>query len=195
MGLTYLDAACLLFRRSVFTAGDFSRATGNPRGAKVLSEMKSRGLVERVGRGRYRCLGPEERIDRRRGDSRRLRHLLVSAPFEKAWTGPSSLETAAAAGLQAPATSFAPEYHLAVLKKDLRRWRAYLRHHRVALAARKHIGPRVFLRPVPSIPRRNDDDQPPAFRAGVPPLVAGRGPSGRGVAGRRPRSRSSSRVS
>ena len=52
----YADAAALLFGAREFSAREFALRTANPRAAKLLSELKRRGLVARVGRGLYRNL-------------------------------------------------------------------------------------------------------------------------------------------
>lgn len=147
MVLTYFDAATLLFRESEFTAAEFSRRTGNPRAAKVLSEMKKRGLVARTGRGRYRCLRPSERPDLRGTDLRRVWESIRSAPYRSAWTGPTAVLLWTDGGYEVAPTVFRPEFHLAVEKKDLRRWRRHLRAHRLPVESRKRLGPRLVLHP------------------------------------------------
>ena len=61
----YADAAALLFGSREFSTREFALRTANPRAAKLLSELKRRGLVARTGRGLYRNLSPEERPDPR----------------------------------------------------------------------------------------------------------------------------------
>ncbi|EQB65354.1 MAG: hypothetical protein AMDU2_EPLC00011G0040 [Thermoplasmatales archaeon E-plasma] len=65
MGLTYLDILISRFGDEAFTASEFMTVTGNTRPAKLLSELKMRGVVERIDRGMYRVLPLSERPDMR----------------------------------------------------------------------------------------------------------------------------------
>lgn len=153
MGLTYLDVASLAFGESEFTADDFARRTGHPTPAKALSEMKRRGLVMRVARGRYRVLAPNERPDLRSIEWGRVRELVASAPIEKAWTGPTAVETWTEGRYRISPTAFSREFHVAVPKPKLEELKEYLKAHGVATEGRKHIGARVVLVPVERLER------------------------------------------
>ena len=147
MALTYFDAASLSFGKREFTVGEFAARTGNPRAAKVLSELKHRGLVNRIGRGRYRCLGPEERPDLRFNDWERIRLILLSAPLPKAWSGSSAVELWTSGRYCVSPSAFIREFHLAVPVEHMDRWKAYLENHRISLNPDKRIGVRVHLIP------------------------------------------------
>jgi len=153
VGLTYYDVTSLAFGESEFTVEDFARRTGHPRPAKALSEMKRRGLVERVGRGRYRCLAPGERPDLRAAEWARVRELVAHAPLEKAWTGPTAVEAWTEGRYRLSPSPFLREFHVAIPKVKLGEWREYLRAHGVAVEGRKHIGARVHLVPVERLDR------------------------------------------
>ncbi len=91
MSLTYADAAAFLFGNRPFTVREFASRTGSPRPAKTLSELKCRGLVARVGRGRYRFLEAEERADPRAAEWARARRAILDADLPMAWTGTSAI--------------------------------------------------------------------------------------------------------
>lgn len=65
MGLTYLDPIISRFGESEFTTEEPTFLTGNSRSAKLLSELKMKGFVKRMGRGKYRVLPLSERPDPR----------------------------------------------------------------------------------------------------------------------------------
>lgn len=146
--MTYLDVASLAFGESEFTADEFARRTGHPTPAKALSEMKRRGLLERLGRGRYRVLAPRERPDLRSIEWKRVREIVASAPFEKAWTGPTAVETWTEGRYRISPSAFSREFHVAVRKTELEDLTDYLKAHGVATEGRKHIGARVVVVPV-----------------------------------------------
>jgi hypothetical protein len=148
VGLTYLDVTSLAFGESEFTADDFARRTGHSTPAKALSEMKRRGLVERVGRGRYRVLAPNERPDLRSIEWGRVREIVANAPIEKAWTGPTAVETWTEGRYRISPTAFSREFHVAVPRPKIEELKDYLKAHGVATKGRKHIGARVVLVPV-----------------------------------------------
>lgn len=148
MSLTYLDVTSLAFGESAFTTDEFARRTGHPSPAKALSEMKRRGLVERVGRGRYRVLTPAERPDLRSAEWERVREAVAGAPLEKAWTGPTAVEAWTEGRYRISPSAFAREFHVAVPRPMLGALKEYLKARGVAVEGRKHIGARVVLVPV-----------------------------------------------
>lgn len=141
---TYYDNAALAFGRREFTTAEFARRLGTPRAAKVLNEMKTRGLIERTGRGRYRLLGPEERPDLRHEEARRTRSAIREAPFKKAWTGPTAVGLWTRGRYKVAPSVFTPELHVSIHPEDKDGWNAYLRKRKVPIG-RKHIGPRVIM--------------------------------------------------
>ncbi|HEX9709199.1 MAG TPA: hypothetical protein VGB42_04440 [Candidatus Thermoplasmatota archaeon] len=150
---TYAAAAALLFGAREFTAREFAIRTGNPRAAKLLSELKHRGLVARTGRGRYRCLGPDERPDLRAAEWGRAREVLLGSGLPMAWDGASAVEAWTRGGYVTSPSVFTREFHLVVPKGRLKAWEAYLRRNGLSTAPRKRIGVRVYLRPVPRMPK------------------------------------------
>lgn len=151
MGLTYVEVASLAFGDAEFTADEFARRTGHLRAAKTLSELKHRGLVERVGRGRYRCLGPGERPDLRAAEWRRVREAVLRAPVEKAWTGPTAVETWTEGRYRVAPSPYLREFHVAVLCEHADELRDHLKRHGVATDGRKRVGGHVVVVPVPRL--------------------------------------------
>ncbi len=147
MVLTYYDAATLLFGSKEFTTREFAARTGNFSAAKVLSHLKSRGLVERVGRGRYRCLSPEERPDLRAADHIRVRRLILEAPLRKAWAGPSAVEVWTDGGYRVSPSIVVNLFHLAIPSSATGAWKDYLKHHSLSLWPGKRLGAKVKLIP------------------------------------------------
>lgn len=145
MPLTYLDAISLAFGSSPFSVQEFGVRLGCPRPHRRLSELKTRGLVERVGRGQYRLLGPEERPDLRGREAARVRRLLLDSGLPMAWTGPSAVHLWTGGRYTVSPSVFLREFHIEVPPASVGRWKEYLRDHRVATTMRRRIGIRVTL--------------------------------------------------
>lgn len=171
MPFTYFDVAALLFGEAEFSASEFARRSANPRAAKVLSELKRRGLVARVGRGRYRCLRPGERPDRRADEWARVRGIILDAPLAKAWTGPTAVEVWTEGRYSVGPSVFIREFHLRVPEGLLGEWRAYLAEHGVPTHPRKRIGPRVVLEPVKRLDGTTFHDEPVIPRSEVVRMI------------------------
>ena len=146
MGVTYYDAAATLFGEREFTVTEFSDRIGTPRAAKVLNEMKTRGLV---GRGRYRILRPGERPDLRRAEWRRVRSLLLSAPMWKAWSDASAVEAWTNGRYLVSASPFIRDFHVAIHEADRSSWLTYIKENHLPVG-RKHIGAHLRLESVPN---------------------------------------------
>lgn len=149
MALTYNDVVSSLFGDKTFSSRELARRTGNPRAAKVLSELKHRGLVERVGRGNYRCLNPGDRPDLRGSEWARVRSVVLSGPEPKAWAGETAVEHWTGGRYKLAPSLYSRVYSLAIPSGREKRWREYLTKHGVSTTSRKRVGARVEL-----IPRR-----------------------------------------
>lgn len=148
MSLTYDEAGALAFGDAEFEASDFSNRLGIDRGAKVLSELKRRGVVLRVNRGRYRFLGPSERPDLRSLEWDRVRRILLNGPDPKAWTGPTAVEVWTRGSYAVSPSPFTRVFSLVVLDSSRERWKTYLSKNGISTKPRKRIGARVELVPV-----------------------------------------------
>ncbi len=148
MGIDYYEAASLAFGERPFLVREFRSLTASPRAGKTLSELKSRGLVERLGRGRYRLLSPPERPDRRGAEWDRARSLLLGSGLPMAWTGPSAVEFWTRHRYFLSPSAFLREWHIEIPKESTRAWRTFLRNHRLSTSPRTRLGNRVVLHPV-----------------------------------------------
>lgn len=148
MALTYYDVISLTFGEKEFTSRELALRTGNKRAAKLLNELKQRGYVARVGRGRYRVLKPAERPDLRDVEWDRVRTIILDGPEPKAWTGSTAVELWTGMKYTLAPSVFLREFHLAVPRNKLSTWKAYLKKHGVPYAGKRRIG--AIVRLVPS---------------------------------------------
>lgn len=146
--MTYADVLTYAFGIKEFTTKDVSELTGNTRPGKLLSELKFRGIVERVGHGTYRCLKHNERPDIRKYEWRRVNSLLINAPWPKAWTGANAVELWTNGKYRVYPNAFAHAYNLVILRSDYSSWANYLKSHGVSMKRHKSIGAYVELFPV-----------------------------------------------
>lgn len=146
MALTYADVGAYVFGEREFTGGEFSRLTGSPRAAKALSELTIRGVVSRVGRGRYRFLRPSEKPDLRAAVWNRAREVLLDGPEPKAWDGPSAVEVWTRGRYRVSPSLYSRVFYLVVPSENLSLWKRYVVGHGISLRGRKRIGARVEVR-------------------------------------------------
>ena len=147
MPITYLDAIDHLYGSSEFTLRDFATRVGNPRANKLLSDLKRRGHIARVGQGRYRRLEASERPDLRSFEWRRVREILLKGPGPKAWAAESAVEVWTGGRYRSAPSVFSRVYTLAVPRSSVNKWHRYLRSQGLSSNPRKHIGARVELLP------------------------------------------------
>jgi hypothetical protein len=171
MSLTYADVGAHIFGERVFDAGEFGRRTGNPRPAKVLSELVIRGVVARKGRGHYRFLRPNERPDLRIREWERVREVVLDGPDPKAWDGASAVEVWTKGRYRVSPSMYYRIYSVAVPKNHRRLWVPYLAKHGLSLRSRKRVGARVEIREVPSFMSENLDGESVLPRKDVVALI------------------------
>ncbi|MDE1822393.1 MAG: hypothetical protein KGJ23_13020 [Euryarchaeota archaeon] len=147
MSLTYSAVIAARFGEREFSAKDLARLTGSERAAKLLSELKHRGTVERVGRGRYRCLRPSDRPDLRATEWARVRSVVLEGPDPKGWTGSAAVEVWTGGRYLVAPHPFLRVFHLAVPRERVALWRSYLRRRGISSASRKRVGASVHLTP------------------------------------------------
>lgn len=146
MALTYADVGAHIFGEREFDSAEFARRTGNPRAAKVLSELVIRGVAARKRRGRYRFLRPSEKPDLRLLEWNRVRSAILDGPNPKAWDGPSAVEAWTAGRYRVAPSVYSAFFNVAVPTGSIPLWEAYLSARGISLRSRKRIGPRVELR-------------------------------------------------
>ena len=145
MALTYLDVIISRFGENEFTAKELAILTGNSRSAKLLSELKMRGIVERVGRGKYRVPPLYERPDTRIIEWERVRNVIINAPWKKAWTGSTAVEVWTNRRYKISPNPYLRVFHLLILKSELDEWKKYLRRSGVSYSGKKRVGSFVDL--------------------------------------------------
>lgn len=136
-----------------FRTSEFASRTASPRAAKTLSELKSRGLAERVGRGRYRLLAPNERPDRRAVEWSRARNLLLGSGLPMAWSGSTAVEHWTRDRYYVSPSVYVRLWHIDVPKESLGSWLGFLREHRLSANPRRRLGNKVILHPVDRLRR------------------------------------------
>jgi hypothetical protein len=171
MALSYTDALNHYFGSGSFSSSEFARRTGNPRAAKVLSELKHRGIVERLGRGRYRCLAPGERPDLREREWGRVRAIALRGPGPKAWTGETAVEAWTGGRYVVSPSTFLRVFDVAVPETRLAHWERYLAKHGVSTRTRKRVGARVNLHPVASLKAVKLHGEPVVPRSDIERLI------------------------
>lgn len=148
MSLTYCDAIDHLYGSSEFTVRDFATRVGNRRASKLLSDLKRRGYIARVGRGRYRRLEANERPDLRHLEWHRVREILLRGPDPKAWAGESAVEIWTGGRYRTSPSVFTRVYTLAIPRASIDLWHRYLHAKGLSWNSRKRIGARIELLPV-----------------------------------------------
>lgn len=173
MSLTYNDVVNSLFGEKSFSSRELARRTGNPRAAKVLSELKHRGLVERVARGTYRCLSPSARPDLRGAEWARVRSIVLSGPEPKAWAGGTAVEHWTGGRYKLAPSLYSRIYSLAIPSGNEEVWKVYLSRHGVSTSNRKRVGARVELVPSRSLKSVLVNGEPVIPRHEVEALIMG----------------------
>ena len=168
---TYVDALDHLYGTSEFTFRDFSTRVGNPRAGKLLSDLKARGYVARVGRGRYRRLAPDERPDLRRFEWRRIHDILLKGPGRKAWAAESAVEVWTGGRYRTSPSVFIRIYTMTVPRGSLPSWDRYLRANGLSRNSRRRIGPKIELLQVDDMKVTFLDGEPVIPRSDVLKLI------------------------
>jgi hypothetical protein len=171
MALTYTDVLNSLFGGRRFTAKEFARRSGNLRGAKLLSELKHRGVVERIDRGTYRCLGPSERPDLRSGEWARVREIVLAGPAPKAWAGATAVELWTGGRYRWAPSLYSRIFELAVPRGRMGMWTRYLANRGVSTTSGKRIGAHVRLVPTEKLAVASVEGEPVVRREEVERLI------------------------
>jgi|SRR5271170_4427723 len=171
MGISYYEAASLLFGDRPFTSREFGMRTASRRSAKTLSELKMLGLAVRLERGRYRLLAPGDRPDRRAREWSRVRSLLLNSPLPMAWAGPSAVELWTGHRYFVSPSVFVREWHIEVPRDSVAEWTQFLHHHRVSTDRNRGLGNKVVLHPVRRLRRVSLHGEPVIPRKAVLRLI------------------------
>ena len=144
---SYAEVASLAFGSRPFSLTEFSSKIATRRAGRILSELKVRGLVERLARGRYRVLPPDERPDLRGVEWKRVHRLLLDSRLPMAWTDADAVRVWTGGRYAVSPSAFLLEFHIEVPESSIREWRDYLRAHRVVTDPRRRIGTKVVILP------------------------------------------------
>ncbi len=173
MSPTYAEAASLAFGDKRFTVSEFASRMGTPRAVRLLSELKVRGVVERVGRGRYRVLPPGERPDLRSVHWERVKRLLLDAGLPMVWTDADAVRVWTDGRYTLSPSAYLRRFHIRVPKERLEDWRLYLRKHGVSVDSRRRIGSTVVITVADHIPRSRHRGEPVMSKAETLALIRG----------------------
>lgn len=145
--MTYSEVISLRFGKSEFSVKDLELATNNARSAKLLSELKTRGIVERIGRGEYRLLDASYRPDIRSIEWNRVRNIIKRAPWSYVYADSSAVEIWTDERYIVSPSPFTRVFFLEVRKTDLAKWKSYFYSHGISIIGKKSVGAFVHLIP------------------------------------------------
>ncbi len=148
--LTYLEAAAATFGTRPFSVSEFAARVGNRRPERLLHDLKTRGAVERLERGKYRVLPIDERPDLRGPEASRVRRLLLGSGLPMAWTSSDAVNLWTGGRYSVSPSAFLREFHVEIPRGSLARWKRYLHANRISSDPRRSIGAKVVLSPVES---------------------------------------------
>lgn len=151
MGMKYFDVIKMEFGRKEFAISDLVKLTGNYGVRKLLSDMKMKGLIRRTGRGIYVINRPIKKTDSRAEEWRKVRGIVLRAPFEKAWTGSTGISVWTEGRYVTLPNLYLEVYHLRVRDSDIEKWKDYLKKHAISFRGSKRVGAWVSLEPVPEV--------------------------------------------
>lgn len=145
MGITYSEALSMHFGFSEFTTKDVKILFGSDRSAKLLSDLKFKGVAERTGRGRYRILTSEERLKNRSFEWKRVEHIINNSPYPFAWTWISAVEKWTNGRYNVGPNPYLRVYYIEIRKSDLDHWHEYLGKNSISIDGKKRVGSTVKL--------------------------------------------------
>jgi len=109
-----------------FTVKEFSSTFSSPDPNKVLHDMTKKGLLERVGWGKYTVNSPEEYLAKRTNIADSY-NLVKKTGLRYAFTGPDAVFFWTKGGYQADRFFGFYPIHLKVENKDLSKWTKFFR--------------------------------------------------------------------
>jgi len=128
--MSYYDLWNVLWNwKKEFTAREFSSAFVSPDPNKVLHDMSRKGLLEKVGWGRYKVNSPEEYLAKKVNISEAY-ELVKQAGLKYAFTGPDAVFFWTKGGYQVDRFFGFYPIHLLIKKTDLTRWKDFFRSRR-----------------------------------------------------------------
>ena len=107
-----------------FTLREFSSVFASPDSTKVLHDMAQKGLLKRVGWGKYKVNSPEEYLTKKTNISRSY-DLLNKASMRYALRGPDAVFFWTRGGYQVDRFFGFYPIHLKCEKRDVRKWAGF----------------------------------------------------------------------
>lgn len=148
MGITYSDVIEFTFGDREFTTDDVRRFTGHPDPAKLLSNLKMKGVVVRMGRGRYKCPSPRTTWDFREAEWERVRSVILRAPMGKIISHSWAVEVWTDGNYRLSDNLFHRVFDISIAAEDYGKWLRYLKTHGIPTVGKKKIGSVVRIHPV-----------------------------------------------
>lgn len=143
MSSGYVDALSLAFGKAPFSVQEFRVRVGSLRPSQTLSELRTRGWIRKLGRGRYRVLSPEERPDLRGAEWSRVRSLLLSSGLPMRWGGSDAVALWTGWRYTVSPSAFLRVFDIEVPLAAMGAWSKYLRTNRISTDPRRRVGARV----------------------------------------------------
>jgi hypothetical protein len=106
--------------------GEFEVSFPTPRPYHTLSELKLKGFVERVGRGRYRAVAPDAWAERKAEGAADVERALEASSWPFAFTASSAVHAWTGGRYSAGSTAAYRPVEIAVRASDVPAWRRYL---------------------------------------------------------------------
>ena len=159
MSYLYKDFIKDRFGYEEFTVEEFEFETDNERAGKLLSELKLRGVLEHVGRGKYRL----KRTSNRNKLLNEINHdkkIILNAPFPIAFTGNTAVEIWTGGRYIISPNPFMKVFYVEVRKDDINRFKAYLKNNHISYIINKRVGVYTVLKPVKNIEIEFKDKNP-----------------------------------
>jgi hypothetical protein len=127
-----------------FTVKEFSSTFASPDANKVLHDMAKKGLLARVGWGKYRVNSSEEYLAKRTNIAGSY-DLLKEACMRYALTGPDSVFFWTKGGYQADRFFGFYPIHLKVEKRDLSKWKSFFGSRKQTFCVKENCSKRTLF--------------------------------------------------
>ena len=127
-----------------FTVKEFRSTFASPDANKVLHDMARKGLLERVGWGKYRVNSSEEYLAKRTNISGSY-DLLKEACMRYALTGPDAVFFWSKGGYQTDRFFGFYPIHLKVEKRNLTKWKGFFSSRKQTFCVKEHCSNRTLF--------------------------------------------------
>jgi hypothetical protein len=115
--------------KSEFSTEDFARVFPSPDSRKVLCDMSSKGLLEKIGRGRYKVVSPES-YTKSKNDIDEAYDFLKRSKLSYALTGPDGVFVWTKGGYNANRFFGSYPIYIRIARSDMETWKTFLAKNR-----------------------------------------------------------------